>query len=121
MPFDVKGEAGFIDPTIEPSAAVGLIEVLRSKSEEQFRIILREEQILTTVIKVILGHVCAILDQSGQFLSVGIVIVDAGILELLTFLDGLMSSCVKRATLLIEARDVILVCGNPSHLITCVI
>jgi hypothetical protein len=76
LPLDVESEAGLIDPSIQPSTAVSTVKVLGLELQKNAWIILREEEIFTTVVEVVLRDVLVLhFDQICQLLIVSSVVV----------------------------------------------
>jgi hypothetical protein len=114
LPLHVQREAHFVDPPIEPRTTVGLVEGLGGKVQFQFRVILGEEQVLASVIEIILGD--CLPPNHGRHL-----LVILGVVILPSFDPALIGDhstvhfTKQRAALLRESCDEVLRGREVSH------
>lgn len=88
LPLDIKGQASLVDPPVQPRTAVGTVKVLRLKLKQESRVVLREEQILATVIEVVLSNILGLcIDKLRKILIICVVVVLACVHPGLATLD----------------------------------
>lgn len=99
LPLYVKGEAGLIDPAVQPGTAICRINVLRDKGEVHFGIVPREEYVLASVIETGLVNLIPAY-HLGHVLIVSVEVVETRIDIILSGLYVVGDSTIQWATCL---------------------